>query len=163
MKKKFEKIVILTLSVLVVISFASGAFAEKPKGKYGEKPDSAVRVLKHGEALGLSDQQKKELYGMSFDFKKKKIRMKADIEIAKLELKRLMHKEGVSEGEIFSKVDELGGLKTALKKEKVRLKLAVRKTLTKEQQAKLHNAMTKGRAHGQGKSSPHKRMKGHPK
>jgi len=98
----------------------------------GKRKNSAERVLKHGDALHLSDQQKKSLHQMSFEYKKKAIRMKADIDLAKLSVGRLLHEEPPVEEKIFSMVDEISKLKATLKKEKFRLKFEVRKVLSKE-------------------------------
>ncbi len=170
MKTTYRRAMISLFSVLMVIVLVPGAMAEKPKGeygkrsKYGQEMDSAARILKHGEALHLSDQQRKDLKAMSIDFKKKKIRLKADIAIAELEMGELVYAENLSEDKLFAKVEERGKLKTTLMKEEVRVKLAARKVLTKEQRSQMHKQMAGAGAHRKGKPGlPHKKMQGHPK
>ncbi len=173
MKMVYRRSIIILFSLLMVIVLIPGAMAEKPgggygkRGKYGKhekKINSAARILKQGDALHLSDQQRRDLGAMSLDFKMKKIRLKADIEIAKLEMGSLLHTENPSEDKIFAKVEEIGKMKTDLKKEKIRVKLAVRKVLTKEQGSQLHKQMSIAATHRKGKlGSPHKTIQGPPK
>lgn len=147
MKTFLKRSALLALTALMVTSFVSGAWANPPKGKgkYGHEKNSAERVLKHGDSLHLTDEQKKDLHQMSFDHKKKTIQMKAEIDLAKLEVGRMFHEEPPAEEKILTQVDEIDKLKTNLKKSKIRLKFAVRKVLTKEQRDQLHEQRKKAR------------------
>lgn len=170
MRTYYKRSMVSLFSLLMVIVLVPGAMAEKPKGgygkrgKYGKEMDSAARILKHGEALHLTDQQRKDLKAMSIGFKKKKIRLKADIAIAELEMGELVYAENLSEDKIFAKVEERGKLKTTLMKEEVRVKLAARKVLTKEQRSQMHKQMASAGKHRKRDSgSPHRKIQGHPK
>jgi Spy/CpxP family protein refolding chaperone len=118
--KKTIPIVILMLSFLFL---ASTLLAQETKPqKKGFKTK-----------LGLAPEQKEKIEDIRFNFQKESIRLKADLKIAKLELKSLMSEEELDKGKIYRKIEELSNLRTKLAKNQVDKKMAIRQILTKEQ------------------------------
>ena len=79
------------------------------------------------------EEQKEKIRDTRLNFQKDKIKLKADMKIAQLELKSLMREEELNRGEIYGKIEYLGDLKTQLAKNRVDQRMAIRDILTKEQ------------------------------
>jgi Spy/CpxP family protein refolding chaperone len=122
--KKTIPILILVLSLFFLMSIASAQDPEPPKKRLKTK-------------IALTPEQKEKIEDIRFDFQKESIRLKADLKIAKLELKSLMSEEELNKGNIYRKIEELSDLRTKLAKNQVDKKMAIRQILTREQLDKL--------------------------
>ncbi|MGB2696247.1 MAG: hypothetical protein WBD28_00135 [Candidatus Zixiibacteriota bacterium] len=121
---------IFSLAIIMMLSFfllVSLPYAQAP-----EKQKQRVKAR-----LELTPEQKEKIMETRLNFQKDKIKLKADMEIAQLELKSLMREEELNRGEIYGKIEYLGDLKTQLAKNRVDQRMAIRDILTKEQLEKL--------------------------
>lgn len=99
-------------------------------------PEMGCCMMQHAEELGLTAEQQSKMKDISLAAKKEQIRLKADMELAKLDLNQLLMADNPSENEVMKAVDNLGLLQTKMRKAEIKRKLAVHQILTKEQMAK---------------------------
>ena len=136
--------------------------ADKPHGMMGV--GRACGIMQHADKLDLTAQQKDKIKKIHFEAKKQAIKLKAEIELAQLEVKHMMMADTPKENEILKAVDKLGQLKTKMKMAKIQKKFEVRQVLTKEQLAKWKEMKKKCCGTGDkmecGKMGKHMMMKG---
>lgn len=125
---KVKQVILLaTLLALGLALLFSGAFGQAP-----EKQEKRVKAK-----LELTQEQKEKIRDTRLDFQKQNIKLKADLKIARLELRSLMADEEADKAKIYQKIEEISALRTELAKNRVDQKMAVRDILTKEQRDKL--------------------------
>ncbi len=99
------------------------------------------------EKLGITQEQVTKIRQDKFEFRKARIRNRADVELRRVELENLMRAETPDQAAIDKKLDELGAARLVEAKATVHYHLAVRAVLTPEQREKLR-AMFEEHAHG---------------
>ena len=95
------------------------------------------------DKLDLSDKQMAKIKAIRYEAKKEKIKLQAEIRLARLEVNNMMTAEDPSQNAILRGVDNLGKLKTEMKKIEIKKKFAIHQVLTKEQLEKMKK-MKKG-------------------
>ncbi|MEE9164845.1 MAG: hypothetical protein V3U15_01125 [Nitrospinota bacterium] len=80
------------------------------KGRVSGVVDSVSQILNFAEELGLSKEQFLKIKAARLDYKKKDIRLTADIKIAHLNLRNQLYSGSFKKAEILSQSDELGKL-----------------------------------------------------
>ena len=93
-------------------------------------------MMEKADELGLTAEQQAKIKTIHLEAKKEEIRLKADMELAELDLKQLMMADTPNQDQIMKAVDNLGLLRTKMAKAKIKTKFAVQQILTKEQLAK---------------------------
>ena len=93
------------------------------------------------EKLGITDEQIQALRNKSFEFRKKQVDLRAELEKAGMDQARLMMEDDPDEDAIMAAVEKAGATKTALAKLQVRQMLLVKKTLTPDQVAAIREIM----------------------
>ncbi|MFA5032637.1 MAG: hypothetical protein WC614_06435 [bacterium] len=88
----------------------------------------------------LTEDQKIKMKKIHVEAKKELLRMETELEIKNIEFKELMD-DNANEGLIYSKIDEIGKIRTEIQKKKVGTMLAVSNLLTKEQKVSLKKEM----------------------
>lgn len=107
-------------------------------GQDGHGPDHGdvlKRILENPEIAkkaGVSDEQIKKLKDGQFNFDKQMITMRADAEVAKMEVKRLMEAEKVDRGALEKALDTAGAKELAARKLGLMRMLDVKETLGAE-------------------------------
>lgn len=125
---KAKRVILLaTLLTLSLTLLFSGASAQAP-----EKQERRVKAR-----IELTQEQKEKIRDTRLDFQKQNIRLKADLKIARLDLRSLMADEEADKAKIYQKIEDIGTLRTKLAKNRVDQKMALRDILTKEQRDKL--------------------------
>lgn len=89
------------------------------------------------EKLNLNEEQKKKLDEVRLKTQKENIKLRADLQVKRLELKELIESEKTNQDEIDKKIQEIEKIRTQLLKNKVNTMLEVKKILTPEQREKL--------------------------
>ncbi|MDD2889317.1 MAG: hypothetical protein PHE49_01575 [bacterium] len=102
--------------------------------------DEMKRGMDMPDIPNLTEDQKIKMKKIHLEAKKDLLRMEADLEIKNIEFKELMD-DNMNEGLIYSKIDEIGKIRTEIQKKKVGTMLAVSNLLTKEQKASLKKEM----------------------
>ena len=91
--------------------------------------------------LGLDEKQKAEVDRMMTAHMKDVIKKKADLEIAKLELKSILSKDPMDMKAAESKMKEIEAIKTAIFLSHLNVHQEIKSVLTPEQQAKMKDMM----------------------
>ncbi len=134
------KKLIAILSILIIgLIIGSVAFANAQRGPRNSKmrPDVLFLLERHSDEIGLTEEQESEIKAVHFDSQKEVIGLKAELEIAELELRQLMDEDEPDEAEVYRKIDGMGTLKTEIHKKRIANKLAVKSILSEEQEEKL--------------------------
>jgi len=93
--------------------------------------------------LELTDKQVTDLKSIKMDFQKGKIRAEADLKIAELELKSLMHDDEAPIKDIEAKLKAAASLKTEMKLSHIKAYRKAKALLTSEQMEKMKKGMGK--------------------
>ena len=121
---------------------------EGSKGKHGYKrysrghhgghgKDPFGHVLKFADTLGLTDEQVGAINKMKVDFAKDRIMLKAQHEVAHIELDQLVHSGEVNESAMRAIADRIGEIKSKKIHGMVDAKIGLLKLLTEEQRKKI--------------------------
>ena len=173
-----KKITMLSLmAALTGLSLAAWAEPGDPRG--GGRSERSGRM--HGEGgpgagqehmierllnqpdklgeLGLTEKQVAELKAGFYETEKKMVKLNGDLELAQIELRRLMEAEEPDGAAILAAVDKAGLARTAIQKAKVEQGLAVRKILGPETLKKIKvdagERLRRERGPDEGKRGPH--------
>jgi Spy/CpxP family protein refolding chaperone len=109
----------------------------------GHGKDPFRHVLKFAGALGLTDAQIGQIKSVKFDFAKQRIMLKAQHEIAHMELDQLVHSGEVNESEMRAVADRIAEIKSKKIHGMVDAKISLLKLLTPEQRKKISQLHTK--------------------
>ena len=121
------------------------------KGHHGHKQDPFAHVLRFAHSLGLSAEQVQKIRDKQFEFKKQRIQLRAEHEIANMELDRLVHSGNVDENALRAIGERLKQIKAHYIDGMINAKIALLQTLTDEQRKKirqLHAHRSGGSGHG---------------
>ena len=110
--------------------------------------------MKMMDELELTKDQRKQLEDLTFNFRKGMIPMRAQLQVAHLDLQQLIRSDA-KRSDIDDKIDQIGRLRTHIQKKAVGHRLAMRAVLTPEQRDKWDS---RPRMMGRGKGEPMKEM-----
>ncbi|MCK5379905.1 MAG: periplasmic heavy metal sensor [Candidatus Latescibacteria bacterium] len=127
----------LAIAALFVIGIAATAFAQPMRGG-GRMPHAAGPKAEKGR-MGvtppLTTEQTEKISALRIDHQKGTIDLRADLQKKQLDLRTLMLPAKPNEQKIHAVIEEMGALKTQLRKQRVSHGLKVRELLTPEQRA----------------------------
>ncbi|MDA8162849.1 MAG: Spy/CpxP family protein refolding chaperone [Desulfobacteraceae bacterium] len=103
-----------------------------PGGMTGAGP--GIRQAFRG--LGLGEQQKTAIKGIGFKLMKEAVRKKADIRIARIELRELLQKDKVDMAAVEAKLKQIADLQTSLRLSKIKAMEEIKADLTPAQRQK---------------------------
>ena len=127
------------------------------RGKHGGKGRNPFRHIMHfAHALGLSADQIQQIKDKQFEFRKQRINLRAQHEIAHLELDKLVHSGQVDEAAIRSVGDRIKQIKSKKIDGMIEAKIALLKLLTGEQRKKIATLRARGAGKGHGYKGQHK-------
>ncbi|MFQ5648681.1 MAG: Spy/CpxP family protein refolding chaperone [bacterium] len=126
------------LALIMVISFSLGlgsdAVAQQP---FKLRRQVSFRIEQFAQELDLSEEQLGKIRKLRLSAEIETIQKQASRKIAELELRELMQATDVTEGEVTSKVKEIGQFMTDIRLKQVLTRLAINKLLTETQRQKL--------------------------
>lgn len=124
----------LTLSLILTITVFLGlAYGERHcRGGHQEGP-GGMMLLGCAKKIGLEEAQIDKIKSIHLSSQKNIIKLRADLEIARLELKELMSADSPNKSKVNSKIDELSQLKAKIQKIEAGTKIDVMSVLTAEQ------------------------------
>ncbi|MGC8896905.1 MAG: Spy/CpxP family protein refolding chaperone [Bacteroidota bacterium] len=127
-----RRIATLFIATALFISFTAAqmAGAGMRAGKMPQKAAVADVIKK----LNLTDEQKKEIEKLRFDFQKQQVAQQAKIHTAQIELRELLSEDNPDRAAIQKKVDEIARLRVQSAMDRFDHWQAVKKILTPEQQ-----------------------------
>ena len=112
-------------------------------GHGGHGKDPFRHVLKFAGALGLTDAQIGQIKNLKFEFAKERIMLKAQHEVAHMELDQLVHSGEVKESEMRAIADRIAEIKSKKIHGMVDAKIGLLKLLTEEQRKKISQLHSK--------------------
>ncbi len=122
-------------------------------GKHGSKWGGWC-LLKYKTELGLTEEQQAKIKALKTENQKQAIMRQADIDVAKVELKELIHKSGVDKEAVKAKIKEVYGKKADKRIARYLHKQDVKSVLTPEQKEKLKKIYTMAKSKAPKKSCP---------
>ncbi len=111
--------------------------------------------------LGLTDEQESQLRKLHGEQRKAHIRRRADLQIARMDLRELLAAKAVDDKAVAAKMKEINDLTAAGLKAHVDQRLAMRKVLTPEQIEKMQQHHNRPRPQFRGRRGP-RRSEGPP-
>lgn len=105
------------------------------QGMHGRHGGGRLGMMLH--QLDLTDAQQKRIQELHEAQARKNIQARADLEIAQMDLHKLMRAETLNRRSIEAQIDKIGSMRTALKKAQVGVMLDVHGLLTDEQKTQL--------------------------
>lgn len=119
-------------------------------GMHGDRHSTSHmlgHLLRHQKDIGLTDEQVGKLKALSLEQDKAQIRARADVDVAKRELKSLVRDKNAELSAIEGKVKEVGALKSSLYFGQIKGKRDFFAVLTPEQKDKLKGLREQMRGH----------------
>jgi Spy/CpxP family protein refolding chaperone len=105
-------------------------------GHSGHAKCPFTHLLKFKQELGLTEAQVSTIKDMRFEFQKKSIHFKAEKQIAKMEIDRLLHGVPMNESTIRAAGEKLIALKAQMIRAKIEAKISLLNVLTEDQRKK---------------------------
>jgi Spy/CpxP family protein refolding chaperone len=163
---KTRRMITLTIMVLFILGSVT-AYAQRGQGpgrcQPGDSDDSGwFGPGSHRgiiENLDLTSEQIKKMKDANVDARKKTIPLNADLKLARLELREMIH-NGAAEAQIDAKIDQVASIRSDIQKIRVRVQLGFRNMLTDEQKEKLDSMPMGFGPRGPGKGGFHGRGMG---
>lgn len=128
----------LALGVAGLVSFADarpGPPHGGPRGPWPDPHQAWMRALEDrgtAERLGLNEQERRALLERASASESKLITLRAEVEKAEAEVRRLMRQQPVDREALMRAIDQAGAAQTALRKAMVEEQLTVREQLGEE-------------------------------
>ncbi len=138
------------LAVAVAVSCLGATLAAQQGRGRDRGPGQGPDPARLQEQLGIDEGQAEQLRKIQKQQQKAHIRLRADMEIARMELDELLFADAVDETAVGVKVGEIAQLQTEVLTSRTDGRLAVRKILSAEQARKLEQLRQRRR----GKRSP---------
>ncbi len=138
MKTKTTLALVLFLVTTLIVT--PKAFPQRPMRPH-RPPVFNIEML--ADELELTEDQVSQINELRFAAEKNAIATRSKIELAELELKKMMQDEQPDENKIKNKIEEIGKLKTELRWTQVQNHLKIKSLLTPEQQEKLKDLKKK--------------------
>ncbi len=111
-------------------------------------------LLKSKDAMSLTDEQVQQLRDLKINYKKNRIRMKADVDVAEVDLHVLLWDEQAKLADIETQMNTVHGLMTKLHMASIKAKRDGKAVLTDEQRSRMDTMHKRMKSHGGGKKHP---------
>lgn len=146
------------MSLLLLCGFAlclpGAAFARKGPPDGGGPKLNLKMLDRVAPRLGLSDEVLAQIKARVYEAEKVSIELKAQLELAKLEMHRALDAESPAKAKVMQHIEAVGTLHTELRKHEVGLMLDVRAMLSPDQRAKLRQMTGERHRARRGKRGP---------
>ena len=110
------------------------------------------------EMLNLTPQQREAIRKIRYDSKREMIRARAELQLARLDLRQLTEKHRPNLAKVSAAIDKVGALELKLKKSRILMMLKMKALLTPEQAAKAAELRRQRRARWGGRRGWKRRM-----
>jgi len=131
-------------------SYGGGSNAHGPThpGPHQSASEFIDHVLKFKDGMGITDQQETELRTLETNFKKTKIKLKAESDLANLELHDLLRDDKASMTSIESKLKKVHEIKANLYLESIKVRREAKAVLSDEQRSRMETIHERIKSHG---------------
>jgi len=154
MKKTLKQTLLISGALVGV-----GVLANAQPGSRGFDRVRPVDEAQLQATLGIDAGQAESLRKLHSEQRKARVRNRADMEIARLELEELLAAETIDEKAVSAKVQVIADLQARALRERTDARIAVRKILTVEQERKLRQVQ-RSRHGGRDGDRPARRSRG---
>ncbi len=117
-------------------------------GWHGKRHEMRGRMRHALAQLDLTDTQKAAIHQIRLSTKKGMIQKRADLKIARLELREKLRSDKVEMGSVESQVKKVEGLRTSMMLDRIKAFEQIKSTLTPEQRKKFADIMQDFRMRG---------------
>ncbi len=162
MRVRTKLVIAIAAAMLIpVMGAAQGPEPPDPEGQHeldrggmhpGRGHDRGLEFLAASpelrQRLGISEEQAAKIRQQNLDFRKAEIRLRADLQVKRLELRSLLEAETPDRAAIDRAVQEAGAARMAVEKNAIDHHLAMRAALTPEQRQTLQQMRRSGRPAG---------------
>lgn len=111
-------------------------------------------MLKNKDAMSLTDEQVQQLRDLKINYKKDRIRMKADVDMAEVDLHVLLWDDKAKLADIEAQMNMVHGLMTKLHMASIKAKRDGKAVLTDEQRSRMDKMHKRMKSYGGGKGLP---------
>ncbi len=105
-------------------------------------------ILKFKDGMSLTDEQEQKLRSLKTRYKKERIKMKAAVELANIDLHELLRDEKANLSDIERNLKNVYGLKADLNMASIKTKREAKAVLSAEQQARMDKIHERIKSHG---------------
>ncbi|GJL55989.1 MAG: hypothetical protein NPIRA02_31210 [Nitrospirales bacterium] len=109
-------------------------------GKHGahqSASDFIKHVLKYKDGMAITDEQEAQLHEIKTTYKRNRIKLKAEVELANLDLHELLKKEDASLSDIEAKLKNMHNIKADLYMASIKARRDAKAVLTDEQRSRM--------------------------
>lgn len=105
------------------------------------------------KVLDLTAEQKEKMEAIRYNQRRKLVQMRADLQVARMDLQQVMKQDAPSKAEVKKKVAEINRLRSAMFEQQVDGRLEQQSVLTPEQRERMRQAL-ENRPHQRGHQRP---------
>ena len=120
-------------------------------GRHGKHQNAAQfigHILKFKEGMSLTAEQEQKLRTLKVNYKKDRIRLKAEVDMANVDLHQVLKNEKAKLADIEAEFNKLHALKTKLYMASIKGKRDAKAVLSDEQQARMDKIHERIKSHG---------------
>ena len=125
-----------------------GGMRSTHPGKHQSAADFIKHILKFKEGMSLTADQEQKLVSLKTSYKKDRIKTKAEVELASIDLHEVLKNEKASLADIEKEFGKLHALKTKLYMASIKAKRDAKAVLTAEQRARMDKIHERIKSHG---------------
>ncbi len=129
-------------------------FGSKHPGKHQSAGEFITHVLKFKEGISLTAEQEQKLHALKTDYKRNRIKMKAEMDLANIDLHEVLKNEKASLANIEAELNKLHGLKTKLYMVSIKAKRDAKAVLSDEQRSRVDKIHERVKSHGRNMGHP---------
>ncbi len=105
-------------------------------------------ILKFKEGMNLTDEQEQQLQALKTDYKRTRVKTKAEVELAMIDLHEVLKNEQSSLSDVEAQFNNLHALKTKLYMASIKAKRDAKAALSDEQRSRMDTIHERIKAHG---------------
>ncbi len=125
-----------------------GGMSSTHPGKHQSAADFIKHILKFKEGMSLTTEQEQQLHALKTDYKRTRIKMKAEVDLANVDLHEVLKNEKASLADIEKEFNKLHTLKTKLYMASIKAKRDAKGVLSDEQRTRMGKIHQRIKSHG---------------
>lgn len=131
-----------------------GGMSSMHPGKHQGAGEFIGHILKFKEGMSLTAEQEQKLHAIKTDYKRTRIKVKAEMDLANIDLHEVLKNDTASLTEIEAELNKLHGLKTKLYMASIKAKRGAKAALSDEQRSRVDKMHERVKAHGGNMAHP---------
>lgn len=141
-------------------------FGSMHPGNHQSAGEFIGHILKFKEGMSLTADQEQKLHALKTDYKRTRIKMKAEVDLANIDLHEVLKNGKTSLSDIEAELTKLQALRTKLYMASIKAKRDAKAVLSDEQRSRVDKIHERVKSHGgnmghSGDYSKYKKSKGH--